>query len=134
MLKLQSRKRDKTFPNFFHSEIKKKFPRLVKLVSLTLVFLLALFIYYLYSQDGAELGPTIGFDVADDATSSIQLPSWKGLFLCNPAGSELVSKFLEQYFMLFDSDNRQALLEAYHEHAMFSITATNNQHYTPEEK
>jgi nuclear RNA export factor len=65
---------------------------------------------------------------------SKQLPPWKAAFLCNPAGSELVQKFLEQYFMLYDSDNRQQLLEAYHEQAMFSITATNNQHFSPEEK
>ena len=83
-------------------------------------------------QDGAELGPTIGFDVSDDAT--VSLPQWKSAFLCNSAGSELVQKFLEQYFMLYDSDNRQQLLEAYHENAMFSITATNDQHATAEEK
>jgi nuclear RNA export factor len=65
---------------------------------------------------------------------SANLPQWKQLFLCNPSGSDLVSKFLEQYFMLYDSDNRQQLLEAYHEHAMLSITATNNQHYTQEER
>jgi hypothetical protein len=36
--------------------------------------------------------------------------------------------------MLYDSDNRQQLLEAYHDQAMLSITATNNQHSSPEEK
>lgn len=84
-------------------------------------------------QDGAEIGPTIGFDVADEASSS-SLPPWKSAFLCNSAGAELVQKFLEQYFMLYDSDNRQQLLEAYHEQAILSITATNDQHATLEEK
>lgn len=84
-------------------------------------------------QDGAELGPVIGFDVADDVPSAV-LPPWKQAFLSNPAGSELVQKFLEQYFMLFDSDNRQQLLEAYHDQAVFSITATHNQHATHEER
>lgn len=78
------------------------------------------------------MGPTIGFDVTDEPSK--QIPPWKAAFLCNPSGADLVQKFLEQYFMLYDSDNRQQLLEAYHEHAMFSITATNNQHYSPEEK
>jgi nuclear RNA export factor len=62
------------------------------------------------------------------------LPTWKPAFLCNQAGSELVQKFLEQYFMLYDSDNRQQLLEAYHDQAMLSITATNNQHFSSEER
>lgn len=84
-------------------------------------------------QDGTELGPTIGFDVADDV-STMQMPPWKQAFLCNPAGSELVQKFLEQYFLLYDSDNRQQLLEAYHDHATLSITATNNQHYSHDER
>jgi nuclear RNA export factor len=64
----------------------------------------------------------------------VNLPTWKPAFLCNQGGSELVQKFLEQYFMLYDSDNRQQLLEAYHDQAMLSITATNNQHSSPEEK
>jgi nuclear RNA export factor len=62
------------------------------------------------------------------------LPTWKPAFLCNQGGSELVQKFLEQYFMLYDSDNRQQLLEAYHDQAMLSITATNNQHFSSEER
>lgn len=84
-----------------------------------------------FLQDGAPLGPSIGFDVADDEKTN--LPPWKQAFFCNHAGQELVAKFLEQYFAIYDSDNRQTLLEAYHENAMFSITATGNQHYTREE-
>ncbi|CRL06807.1 CLUMA_CG019592, isoform A [Clunio marinus] len=106
------RKRVRDQANYV-SELRKKFPKLLKL-------------------DGAELGPTIGFDVADEPSK--QLPPWKAAYLCDPSGSELVQKFLEQYFILYDSDNRQQLLEAYHEQAIFSLTATNNQHYTPEEK
>jgi nuclear RNA export factor len=62
------------------------------------------------------------------------LPPWKQAFLCNTSGQELVAKFLEQYFIIYDSDNRQQLLEAYHENAFLSITATSNQHFTPEER
>lgn len=45
-------------------------------------------------------------------------------FLCNEAGAEIVRQFLEQYFIIYDSDNRQRLLDAYHEHARFSLTST----------
>jgi nuclear RNA export factor len=80
-----------------------------------------------------EIGPTIGFDVTDEP-ATVQLPPWKPVFLANQSGQELVSKFLEQYYILYDSDNRQQLLEAYHDEAMLSITATSNQHVTSEEK
>jgi nuclear RNA export factor len=84
-----------------------------------------------YKKDGAEMGPVIGFDVVDE---SKQLPTWKKLYFCEATGQELVAKFIEQYFAIYDSDNRQQLLEAYHENALLSITATNNQHYTQDER
>jgi nuclear RNA export factor len=66
---------------------------------------------------------------------SKNLPPSKQLFLCNPTGGqELVAKFIEQYFAIYDSDNRQQLLDAYHENAMLSVTATNNQHYSNDER
>lgn len=40
--------------------------------------------------------------------------------------SEFVSKFLEQYYSLFDSDDRQPLIAAYHEQALFSYTVGGN--------
>lgn len=72
------------------------------------------------------LPPEIGFDIS----SEVQLPEAKASFLCDNAGAEIVRQFLEQYFILYDSDNRQQLLDAYHEHAMLSLTCTNNQHPT----
>lgn len=72
------------------------------------------------------MAPTIGFDIS----SEVQLPPAKASFLCDNAGAEIVRQFLEQYFILYDSDNRQQLLDAYHEHAMLSLTATFNQHST----
>uniref|UniRef100_A0A182SC22 NTF2 domain-containing protein n=1 Tax=Anopheles maculatus TaxID=74869 RepID=A0A182SC22_9DIPT len=56
----------------------------------------------------------------------MKLPDAKASFLCDAGGSDIVRQFLEQYFAIYDSDNRQPLLEAYHEHAMFSHTV-----YTP---
>jgi Nuclear transport factor 2 (NTF2) domain len=70
------------------------------------------------------LPPTIGFDVESD----IKLPVARASFLCDPNGAEIVRQFLEQYFLIFDSGNRQPLLDAYHEHAMFSMTANPTQH------
>lgn len=58
----------------------------------------------------------------------------KTAFLCNQAGAEIVQKFLVQYFELYDSDNRQQLLDAYHEHAMLSITATYDQHVNHDQR
>jgi nuclear RNA export factor len=60
--------------------------------------------------------------------SDIKLPTAKASFLCGPSGAEIVRQFLEQYFIIYDSDNRQPLLDAYHEHAMFSLTANYAQH------
>ena len=37
---------------------------------------------------------------------------------------ELVFVFQEEYFKVYDSDNRQALLDAYHENAMMSMSAS----------
>lgn len=40
---------------------------------------------------------------------------------------DLVVKFLKEYYTLYDSDNRQPLIDAYHEHAVFSLTANYNE-------
>lgn len=53
------------------------------------------------------------------------LPPGKASFLCDSAGAEVVRQFLEQYFNIFDSDSRQPLLDAYHEHALLSMSMPN---------
>ncbi|XP_059621037.1 nuclear RNA export factor 1 [Phlebotomus argentipes] len=68
--------------------------------------------------DGETLPPQIGFDVSTEVT----LPPAKASFLCDMSGSEIVRQFLQQYFVLYDSENRQPLLDAYHEHASFTLT------------
>ncbi|CAH0755150.1 unnamed protein product [Diatraea saccharalis] len=82
------------------SDVRKKFPKLVRL-------------------DGVELPPAIGFDVSED----VALPPRQQSFLVDPAGQDLVREFLTQYFAIYDSDSRQPLLEAYHEHATMSMAA-----------
>ncbi|KAI8114793.1 Nuclear RNA export factor 1 [Lucilia cuprina] len=81
------------------SEVRRKFPKIVKL-------------------DGEDLEPQILFDVNDTST----LPKAQASFLCDASGADIIRQFLEQYFMIFDSDNRQPLLDAYHEQAMMSIS------------
>ncbi|XP_055854918.1 nuclear RNA export factor 1 [Episyrphus balteatus] len=92
---LRNRYKDQSL---YISEVRKKFPKLVKL-------------------DGRDLEPQILFDVHDTGS----LPKPKASFLCDTSGAEIIRQFLEQYFIIFDSDNRQPLLDAYHEQAMLSI-------------
>jgi len=72
--------------------------------------------------DGKELPKEIGFDDDEPATSS-DLPAAIPKMLKNEAAGGVVLTFLEQFFKLYDSDNRQPLLDAYHEEAMFSLSA-----------
>ncbi|PSN57824.1 Nuclear RNA export factor 1 [Blattella germanica] len=81
------------------SEVRKRFPKVLKL-------------------DGIDLPPPIVFDVNDD----LDLPPSKANFLINEEGMKVVRPFLEQYYQLYDSDDRQPLVNAYHENAMFSLT------------
>jgi len=37
--------------------------------------------------------------------------------------NEIVLHFLREYFAIYDSDNREGLLQAYHEEAKFSMSA-----------
>lgn len=94
------------------SEVRKRLPKVIKL-------------------DNMELPPPIGFDVEDDDN---KLPAAKASFLCDASGADTVRVFLEQYFMLYDSDNRQPLLEAYHEHAMISLTVVNSPAQTSQQR
>jgi nuclear RNA export factor len=70
-------------------------------------------------KDGADLSPPIVFDVNED----LQLPRNKGSYLCAEEGMTMVRQFLQQYYQLYDSDNREPLVSAYHNNAMFSITS-----------
>ncbi|KAM8720738.1 hypothetical protein ACLKA7_006730 [Drosophila subpalustris] len=86
-------------PQQFVSEVRRKFPKLMKL-------------------DGEALAPQVIFDLNESGV----LPPAKASFLCDSAGAEVVRQFLDQYFNIFDSGNRQPLLDAYHEHALLSMS------------
>lgn len=68
-----------------------------------------------------ELPKPILFDVADDGN---KLPPSRRIFVANTKAQEIASQFLQQYFLIFDSENRQPLLDAYDEHAYFSMTVS----------
>ncbi|XP_015510716.1 nuclear RNA export factor 1-like [Neodiprion pinetum] len=86
----------------YFSDVRKRFPRLLKL-------------------DGIILPPPIRFDVADETAS---LPPTQRMYVVNTDAQAIAGQFLQQYFMIFDSDNRQPLLDAYHEQASFSMTVS----------
>ncbi|OXU19868.1 hypothetical protein TSAR_011956 [Trichomalopsis sarcophagae] len=84
------------------SDVRKTFPKLLKL-------------------DGMDLPPPIVFDLEDQ---KVKLPPIQRMFIVqsNAKAQDVATQFLHQYFIVFDSENRQPLLNAYHEHACFSMT------------
>lgn len=74
-------------------------------------------------QDGVELPPQIRFDVEEEEKA---IPSALASFLCDQAGADMVRQFLQQYFIIYDSNDRSPLAQAYHQNAMFSLTASFN--------
>lgn len=73
-----------------------------------------------FVQDGFVLPQQIGFDIEPDDNDKV--PTVEASFLCDSNGQEIVRSFLQQYFSIYDSDDRQPLIQAYHEHAQFSMT------------
>ncbi|KAI0209380.1 Nuclear RNA export factor 1 [Lamellibrachia satsuma] len=68
--------------------------------------------------DGQDLPPPITFDIE----AITKLPPTQGSFFLNDQVKTLVCAFLQQYYTIYDSSNRSALLEAYHEQVTFSMT------------
>ncbi|XP_014481162.1 PREDICTED: nuclear RNA export factor 1-like [Dinoponera quadriceps] len=88
--------------NDYVSDVRKRFPKLLRL-------------------DGTELPRPIVFDVVDEAAKA---PPPQRMYASSQNAHEIASQFLQQYFTIFDSDTRQPLLNAYNEHACFSLTIT----------
>ncbi|KAL6254293.1 hypothetical protein P5V15_014908 [Pogonomyrmex californicus] len=84
------------------SDVRKRFPKLMHL-------------------DGMELPRPIVFDV--DET---KIPPSQRIFVTDVTAREIAGGFLQQYFTVFDSENRQALLNAYDKDACFSMTITDS--------
>lgn len=77
--------------------------------------------FLLLCQNGIELPHPIVFNVVDEA---IKIPPSQRMFVINEKLQQIASQFLLQYFTIFDSENRLPLLDAYNEHACFSLTIT----------
>ncbi|XP_018376898.1 PREDICTED: nuclear RNA export factor 1-like isoform X2 [Trachymyrmex cornetzi] len=85
--------------NDYVRDVRRRFPRLLFL-------------------DGTELPRPIVFDIVD-----ANIPLSQKMFVAVDAKvQEIAKQFLLLYFTVFDSENRQPLLDAYDEHACFSMT------------
>ncbi|XP_033363149.1 nuclear RNA export factor 1-like [Bombus vosnesenskii] len=98
----------KSRQNDYISDVRRRFPKLLRL-------------------DGMDLPKPILFDVVDEGN---KIPPSQRMFVANAKAQEVASQFLQQYFLIFDSENRQPLLDAYVEHACFSMTVSYPPHYT----
>ncbi|XP_072519644.1 nuclear RNA export factor 1 isoform X2 [Salminus brasiliensis] len=87
------------------SAIRERFPRLLKL-------------------DGHDLPAPIGFDVETGTT----IPPCKGSYFGSDEIKEFILRFLQQYYSVYDSGDRQSLLDAYHEGASFSLSLPFSMH------
>ncbi|KAM9301831.1 nuclear RNA export factor 1 [Gastrophryne carolinensis] len=75
----------------------------------------------LLQLDGHELPPPIAFDVETPTT----LPPCKGSYLATDDIKALVVKFLQGYYAVYDSEDRQSLLNVYHDEASCSLSIPN---------
>ncbi|XP_067232973.1 nuclear RNA export factor 1 [Chanodichthys erythropterus] len=82
------------------SAIRERFPKLLKL-------------------DGHDLPPPIGFDLE---VAPATLPPCKPSYFCSEEIKTIIHCFLQQYYSIYDSGNRQPLLDAYHDGASFSLS------------
>uniref|UniRef100_A0A452SN16 Nuclear RNA export factor 1 n=1 Tax=Ursus americanus TaxID=9643 RepID=A0A452SN16_URSAM len=81
------------------SAVRERFPKLLRL-------------------DGHELPPPIAFDVE----APTMLPPCKGSYFGTETLKNLVLHFLQQYYAVYDSGDRQRLLDAYHDGACCSLS------------
>ncbi|XP_073514582.1 nuclear RNA export factor 1 [Phyllobates terribilis] len=72
----------------------------------------------LLQLDGHDLPPPITFDVETPTT----LPPSKGSYLAGDDIKALVLRFLQQYYACYDSEDRQGLLNVYHDEACCSLS------------
>lgn len=57
------------------------------------------------------------------------MPETKDSFI-PPETGKFVYEFLEAYYKMYDSDNRQALIQAYHDNATFSYSFSKHDNAT----
>lgn len=71
----------------------------------------------LLKLDELDLPPPILFD-----EEIAQLPPSKASYMCAEEGKDIARQFLEQFYAIYDSPNREPLRDAYHESAMLSMS------------
>lgn len=71
--------------------------------------------------DGVDLPPVISFDIG---TEDVSLPPSSGSWFVSDEARQIVLVFLEQYLTVYDSDDRQPLLNAYYDSATMSLTCS----------
>ncbi|KAH8279032.1 hypothetical protein KR044_002740 [Drosophila immigrans] len=106
-------------PQQFVSEVRRKFPKLLKLVS-NIAIIIVHYLLFILISSATECNFQDGFELSNESFGV--MPPAKASFLCDSAGAEVVRQFLDQYFNIFDAGNRQPLLDAYHEHALLSMS------------
>ena len=75
--------------------------------------------------DGVALPPPITFDLVDDKKL---LPDVQKSYSCSPEATGILKNFVQNFFKIYDSadtNDRQELLPAYHNDAVFSVTTHN---------
>uniref|UniRef100_A0A672Q0E5 Nuclear RNA export factor 1-like n=1 Tax=Sinocyclocheilus grahami TaxID=75366 RepID=A0A672Q0E5_SINGR len=82
------------------SAIRERFPKLLRL-------------------DGHDLPPPIVFDLE---VAPATLPPCKASYFCSEEIKNIILCFLQQYYSIYDSGDRQPLLDAYHDGAAFSLS------------
>ncbi|XP_069168462.1 nuclear RNA export factor 1 isoform X2 [Procambarus clarkii] len=69
--------------------------------------------------DGQELPKPIGFEVDEDDS---KIPKSVPAYFVLPDVKDLVLQFIEQYYQIFDTEDRKPLEAAYSKNALFSLT------------
>ena len=72
-------------------------------------------------QDGIDLPPVISFDVGAE---DVSMPSSKGSYFVSEQSQQVAVLFLQQYLSIYDSEDRQPLLNAYHDSAVLSMSVS----------
>ncbi|CAG0886367.1 unnamed protein product [Cyprideis torosa] len=76
--------------------------------------------------NGKPLSAPIGFDRGDDEEEEETLPTSRPSFFCTKEGQEIAVRFLDQFYAVYDSDDRTGLLAAYSDNAVFSMSCSWN--------
>uniref|UniRef100_A0A671P3E2 Zgc:153681 n=1 Tax=Sinocyclocheilus anshuiensis TaxID=1608454 RepID=A0A671P3E2_9TELE len=92
------------------SAVRERFPRLLRL-----------FFFLFFNNDGHVLPPPICFE----EETCTNIPPWH--FVSNEIQG-LIQRFLQHYYCVYDSGDRQPLLEAYHDGACFSLSLPSINH------